>query len=232
MGCLSGIVNFILYIVNIVFLIVGILLIVLGSIMLSDLSHFDSAGDGTNTNTIPICVTVLGCLIFVVSFFGCFGIFKQSACMTGAYTSMVFVLFILQLVLTCWVFVNRNAFLGDMSNLVTLLWNSKDYNAMGVLEETFGCCGNTGYANYNANNIAVPGTCCGYLDRQQTCNNPSVYQSRPGCNFKFEQFWDDNMDIIRWSGLGLCIFDLIVFLIAGALTNCMRNQNAGRQGYA
>jgi len=52
--------------------------------MLSDLSHFDAAGDGTNTNTIPICVTVLGALIFIVSFFGCYGIFRQSACMTGA----------------------------------------------------------------------------------------------------------------------------------------------------
>ncbi|XP_044312526.1 CD82 antigen-like, partial [Drosophila rhopaloa] len=116
------------------FLIVCILLIVLGSIMLFDLNHFDSEGDGTNTSTTPICVTVLGCLIFVVSFFGCFGIFKQSACMTGAYTIMVFVLFILQLVLTCWVFVNRNAFLGDMSNLLTLLWNSKDYNATSSSE--------------------------------------------------------------------------------------------------
>lgn len=232
MGCLSGIVNFILYIVNIVFLIVGILLIVLGSIMLSDLSRFDVAGNGTDPNTIPICVTVLGGLIFVVSFFGCYGIFRQSVCMTGAYTSMVFVLFILQLVLTCWVFVNRSAFLGDMSNLVNLLWDSHDYTAMGVLEETFGCCGDTSYTNYNNIGLSVPGTCCGYLDRQATCNTPSVYQSRPGCSAKFEEFWNDNMDIIRWSGLGLCIFDLVVFLIAGALTNCMRSQNAGRQVYA
>ncbi|XP_017125779.1 23 kDa integral membrane protein [Drosophila elegans] len=231
MGCLSGIVNFILYIVNVVFLIVGILLIVLGSIMLSDLSHFDRA-DGTNPDTIPICITVLGCLIFVVSFFGCYGIFRQSACMTGAYTSMVFILFILQLVLTCWVFVNRSAFLGDMRNLVSTLWNSQEYTALGVLEETFGCCGNTSYSNYKAIGLPVPGTCCGYLNRQQTCSTPSVYTSKPGCNDKFEEFWNDNMDIIRWSGLGLCIFDLIVFLIAGALTNCMRTQGAGGQGYA
>lgn len=64
------------------FQIVGILLIVLGSIMLSNLSHFNESGE--DPNTIPICITVLGGLIFVVSFFGCFGIFKQSACMTGA----------------------------------------------------------------------------------------------------------------------------------------------------
>ncbi|KAH8236979.1 hypothetical protein KR038_001591 [Drosophila bunnanda] len=230
MGCLSGIVNFILYIVNIVFLIVGILLIVLGSIMLSDLSHIDVIGDGTNTNTIPICITVLGCLIFVVSFFGCYGIFRQSACMTGAYTSMIFVLFILQLVITCWVFVNRSAFINDMENMVTLLWNSQDYNAIGVLEETFGCCGSTGYESYSGS--SVPGTCCGYVNRSTVCSVPSAYIYRPGCIDKFGEFWYDNMDIIRWSGLGICIFELIVFLIAGALTNCMRRQGAGRQGYA
>lgn len=140
---------------------------------------------------------------------------------------MMFILFILQLVLTCWVFVNRNAFLGDMSNLVSNLWSNKDYTAMGLLEDAFSCCGNTGYSNYGSVGLTVPGTCCGYLDRQAVCNDSYVYQSRPGCNSKFTEFWDDNMDIIRWSGLGICIFELVVFLIAGALTNCMRRQNAG-----
>ncbi|SPP73072.1 23 kDa integral membrane protein [Drosophila guanche] len=226
MGCVSGILNFILYIVNIVFLIVGILLIVLGSIMLADIGRIDGYGAVESTNTIPICITVLGGLIFIVSFFGCYGLFRQSACMTGAYTSMIFVLFILQLVLTCWVFVNRSAFLQDMGRLVTSLWNNNDYDAFGVLEVTFGCCGNTGYIEYGSQ--TVPGTCCGYSSRQAACPF-SIYSSKPGCNGEFVDFWYDNMDIIRWSGLGIVIFELLVFIFAGALTNCMRQENAGRQ---
>ncbi|EDW31444.1 GL11135 [Drosophila persimilis] len=226
MGCLSGIVNFILYVVNVVFLIVGILLIVLGSIMLADINRFAGMSEVEHTNTIPICITVIGCLIFVVSFFGCYGLFRQSACMTGAYTSMIFVLFILQLVLTCWVFVNRTAFLNDMRSLVTSLWNTNDSEAFGVLEVTFNCCGNTGYANYG--NQTVPGTCCGFANRQTSCSS-QIYETKPGCNDKFEEFWYDNMDIIRWSGLGIVLFELLVFIFAGALTNCMRRENAGRQ---
>ncbi|XP_017148087.2 23 kDa integral membrane protein [Drosophila miranda] len=226
MGCLSGIVNFILYVVNVVFLIVGILLIVLGSIMLADINRFAGMSEVEHTNTIPICITVIGALIFVVSFFGCYGLFRQSACMTGAYTSMIFVLFILQLVLTCWVFVNRTAFLNDMRSLVTSLWNTNDSEAFVVLEVTFNCCGNTGYANYG--NQTVPGTCCGFANRQTSCSS-QIYETKPGCNDKFEEFWYDNMDIIRWSGLGIVLFELLVFIFAGALSNCMRRENAGRQ---
>ncbi|KAH8348521.1 hypothetical protein KR084_008285, partial [Drosophila pseudotakahashii] len=229
MNCLSAMFKYLLYLLNLIFVAGGILLIVVGSIMLSTMGNFTSFDGAVNTQTIPICIIVIGCVTFVVAFFGCCGTIRENACCTTIYTSMVFILFILQLVLTCWVFVNRSAFLRDMTNLVSLLWNSKDYGAMGVLEETFGCCGDTSYTNYGNIGLSIPGTCCGFLDRQTTCTTQSVYQSRPGCSEKFEEFWNDNMDIIRWSGLGLCIFDLIVFLIAGALTNCMRTQNGGRQ---
>ncbi|KAH8373007.1 hypothetical protein KR009_010041 [Drosophila setifemur] len=232
MNCLSAMFKYLLYLLNLIFVAGGILLIVVGSIMLSTMGNFSSFDGANNTQTIPITIIVIGCVTFVVAFFGCCGTIRENACCTTIYTSMMFVLFILQLVLTCWVFVNRSAFLGDMSNLVRNLWNNQEYTAMGVLEDTFGCCGNTGYLNYKSINLPVPGTCCGYLDRQANCTDASVYQQRPGCNAKFTDFWYDNMDIIRWSGLGICIFELLVFLIAGALTNCMRRQNAGRQVYA
>lgn len=61
----------------------GILLIVLGSIMLSNINQFEGIDALTDTNAIPICVLVLGILVFVVSFFGCCGVWRQSACLTG-----------------------------------------------------------------------------------------------------------------------------------------------------
>ncbi|KAH8267075.1 hypothetical protein KR018_001717 [Drosophila ironensis] len=227
MNCLSSICKYVLYCFNLIFVIVGILLIVFGSLMLTSIENVSDFDGAVTPISFEVITIVIGCVTFLVAFFGCCGTIRENICLTKLYTSMMFVLFILQLVLTCWVFVNRSAFLGDMSKLVSNLWDNKDYTAMGLLEDAFGCCGNTGYSDYtNTLNTTVPGTCCGFLDRTSTCPTPSVYQSRPGCNAKFTDFWYDNMDIIRWSGLGICIFELVVFLIAGALTNCMRRQNA------
>lgn len=136
----------------------------------------------------------------------------------------MFILFLLQLVLTCWVAANRTRFLNDMSSLINTIWAdntaANDY-PMGALELTFDCCGNTNYVDYTAANLPVPGTCCGYTDRDTTC--PAVvYESRPGCNAEFTQFWNDNTDIIRWSGLGICIYEFLVFLVAAILTHYMR----------
>ncbi|EDW57284.1 23 kDa integral membrane protein [Drosophila virilis] len=230
MGCISGILNILIYIINVVFLVVGILLIVLGSIMLSNFNRLTELEQLSSANTIPVCVTVLGVLIFIVSFFGCCGIWRQSACLTSTYATLMFLLFVLQLVLTCWIAVNGQQFLQDMSKLVTTIWNENNAAngyPMGALELTFDCCGNQGFEDYNGN---VPGTCCGYSNRQQTCP-ASIYETRQGCNQKFYDFWSNNNDIVLWSGLGICIYELIVFVVAGMLANCMRKANAGRQVY-
>lgn len=140
------------------------------------------------------------------------------------YATFMFILFLLQLVLTCWVAANRTRFLGDMSGLVTDIWEentSANNYPMGALELTFDCCGNTNYVDYTAANSTVPGTCCGYTNRSEVC--PAVvYESRPGCNAKFTEFWTNNTDIIRWAGLGICIYEFLVFLVAGILTHYMR----------
>ncbi|EDW01549.1 23 kDa integral membrane protein [Drosophila grimshawi] len=234
MGCMSGILNILLYIINIVFLIVGILLIVLGSIMLSNFSRLSDVEQLASADTIPICVTVLGGLIFIVSFFGCCGVWLQNACLTATYGTLMFLLFVLQLVLTCWIAVNENDFLNDMRKLVDTVWQENTAATgypMGALELTFNCCGNEGYANYfDVGNGVVPGTCCGYTNRDQTCPS-SIYESRQGCNQKFYSFWDDNNAIVLWSGLGICIYEFIVFILAGALANCMRKSSSGGATY-
>ncbi|XP_030387516.1 23 kDa integral membrane protein-like [Scaptodrosophila lebanonensis] len=222
MNCFASFVNFIMYLLNIVFLVVGILLIVLGSIMLSNISQFDGFSQLMSTNTIPIMITILGVLIFVVSFFGCCGAWRQSACLTGTYAIFMLILFILQLTLTIWIFVNRAAFLQDMSKLVNTAW-SENTSAQGypieAFELAFNCCGNSGYEDYYYG--TVPGTCCGYTDRTKTCP-ASIYMTREGCNQNFVNFWESNTDIMRWAGIGICIFELFVFVVASCLTRSMR----------
>lgn len=230
MNCLAGLLNILLYIINIVFLVVGILLIVLGSIMLSHINQFSGIEQLMDTNAIPICITVLGVLVFIVSFFGCCGTWRQSACLTATYATMMFILFVLQLILTCWVAVNRQSFLQDMRDLVNTIWNENTADndwPMGAMEVTFDCCGDLNYEDYATRGQTVPGTCCGDTNRATSCP-ANIYQTKEGCSVKFVNFWTDNTDLIRWAGLGICIYELIVFIIAAALAHSMR-RSSGRQ---
>lgn len=60
----------------------GILLIILGSLMISNIGDFANFSDAANTDTIPILIIVLGCVIFVISFFGCCGAIRENVCCT------------------------------------------------------------------------------------------------------------------------------------------------------
>ena len=65
------------------FQICGILLIVLGSLMINNLGDFSSFNAAINANTVPILVIVLGCIVFIISFFGCCGAIRESVCCTA-----------------------------------------------------------------------------------------------------------------------------------------------------
>jgi len=57
-------------------------MIVVGSIMLSTMGNFTAFEGAVNTQTIPICIIVIGSVTFVVAFFGCCGTIRENACCT------------------------------------------------------------------------------------------------------------------------------------------------------
>lgn len=65
----------------------GILLIVVGSLILSAMGNFYSAFTSFSPQTIPICIIVIGCVVFVVAFFGCCGTIRENACCTSIVSS-------------------------------------------------------------------------------------------------------------------------------------------------
>lgn len=105
MNCLSATFKYLLYFLNIVFVVCvfygrqglsecnvwhnplalqlgGILLIVVGSLILSEMGNVFAFTTAFSPQTIPICIIVIGCVIFVVSFFGCCGTSRENACCT------------------------------------------------------------------------------------------------------------------------------------------------------
>ncbi|XP_013098676.1 23 kDa integral membrane protein [Stomoxys calcitrans] len=222
MNCLAGMVKYILYIFNLIFVICGILLIVLGSIMISNIGNISDFDDAINADIIPILIIVLGCVIFVIAFFGCCGAIRENICLTTTYAVFMFILFCLQIALVVWIFVQRTQFLNDMDTVITTVWNKNDASngyPMDAVQISFKCCGLNGSLDYTGNNKDVPSSCCGYMNGQCDVN---VYESKPGCRSEFREFWATNTDIIRYAGIGVALVELIAFTFACCLASSIR----------
>ncbi|EDW01548.1 23 kDa integral membrane protein [Drosophila grimshawi] len=223
MNCLSATVKYLLYLLNVVFVAGGILLLVVGSIMLSDIGTFDSFSDTVNGRTIPICIIVLGCIIFVVAFIGCSGTIRENAGCTTVYAVCMFILFALQLALSIWIFVEYDNFVEKMGNLVDTAFKENDSDGrfpMDTLQQSLECCGVKDFTDYGDK---VPLSCCGYLKQGETCE-PAVYTARPGCREKFTDFWKSNMSLISWGSLIIALFELTIFVISCCLASAMRKR--------
>ncbi|KAM8711875.1 hypothetical protein ACLKA7_012390 [Drosophila subpalustris] len=224
MNCLSAMFKYLLYFLNVVFVAGGILMIVVGSIMVSSIGTFGSFSDSVNAQTIPISIIVIGCVIFIVAFFGCCGTIRENSCCTTIYAVCMFILFALQLTLSIWIFVENDNFLTKMNNLVETAWQQNDSAngyPMDALQLSFKCCGKEGFADYNGN---VPASCCGYADRSRTCEQ-AIYTTRPPCRREFYDFWASNTDLIRWSSLIIALFEFGIFIIACCLASAMKKQH-------
>ncbi|XP_017031028.1 23 kDa integral membrane protein-like [Drosophila kikkawai] len=223
MNCLSAMFKYLLYLLNLIFVAGGLLLIVVGSIMLSTMGKFTAFDGAVNTQTIPIVIIVIGCVTFVVAFFGCCGTIRENACCTTIYAICMLILFGLQLALSIWIFSANDKFLTSMGKVVDKAWdenNAAQGYPMDVLQLAFKCCGNQNYQEYGNN---VPASCCGYSDRSQTCEQ-AIYSQRPGCREEFVDFWASNTDIIRWSSLIFALFELGIFIMSCCLASAMRKR--------
>ncbi|KAH8285367.1 hypothetical protein KR054_008184 [Drosophila jambulina] len=220
MGCFSSTFKYILYAFNLIFVIIGVLLIIFGSLMVASMQNATDFEGSTKSIAFPVCTLVIGCVTFLVAFFGCCGTIKENACLTTTYSVCMLVLFCLQLSLSIWLFIESDVFLGMMSDIVDGAWtdnNEKHNYPMDNLQLTFNCCGNWGYEDYGN---AVPASCCGYSDRSQQCD-ASIYTLRPGCKKEFVDFWSSNMDIVRWSSMGIALLELGISAVSCRLANKM-----------
>ncbi|KAH8415989.1 hypothetical protein KR222_006090 [Zaprionus bogoriensis] len=226
MNCLSATFKYLLYFLNVIFVLGGILLIVVGSLILSAMGNVFSFTTAFTPQTIPICIIVIGCIIFVVAFFGCCGTSRENSCCTSIYAVCMFILFALQLALSIWIFVENDKFLQTMGDLVDTAYNQNDAAKgypMDALQISFKCCGLTSYQDYVTASKDVPASCCGYTDRLRSCD-ASIYQERLGCRQKFNDFWASYTDLIRWSSLIIALFELGIFVISCCLASAMRKR--------
>ncbi|KAH8267076.1 hypothetical protein KR018_001718 [Drosophila ironensis] len=252
MDCGGVFVKYVLFIFNILFVICGILLITFGSIMVASIKDFSSVGETFSVNSVAIIILVLGCLIFLVSFMGCCGAIRENACCLTSvgfdnfefilwsyklhcmacifqYSVVMMVLLLSQLALIIFVWINHVQIQESLEKIVKTIWNQHDSDAlvMDVLQRSFKCCGQNGFSDYGAA-VNYPASCCD-SPSNGSCLVTQVV-TRPGCLKAVDSFWDTNVNIIKYAGLGVTAVELVAFIFACCLANQTRNSQR-RQNY-
>ncbi|KAB0794368.1 hypothetical protein PPYR_11207 [Photinus pyralis] len=164
----------------------GIAFIAVGAVYLLDIKSVTAAVDRTGIpfSVAPTLLLVVGIVVFVISFLGCCGAVKESYCLLITYGVILLVLFLLQVGIGAYAFMQLKD--SDGADKVSieneLRTTMREYPHSNQAQATFDtlqgqlkCCGVRGPSDWNG--VTVPLSCCEWGPTQ--CYLANAYQD--GC---------------------------------------------------
>ncbi|CRL01039.1 CLUMA_CG014482, isoform A [Clunio marinus] len=221
--------KYFLFLLNFVFVITGIVILSVG---LTVQGIFDGYSDFLDSQffTLPIFLIVIGSIIFVIAFFGCFGAMKENYCMIITFCGLLSIIFILELSAGITGYILKNSTYSLITSalkptMADYTSNSRIANGWDNIQETYQCCGletsanRSGYEDWIDAVQGIPLSCCdipnGHLDFFY-CNATAETLHPQGCVQSFGDF-------IKFHALQLALVGVILAIIQlfGLLFACL-----------
>lgn len=163
-------VKYLLFLFNLIFTISGLALIITGVVVQARYSSYlDFLGD--NFLNTPVLLIIVGCIIFVVTFFGCFGTIKENYCMTLTFAFLLGIIFLVEIgagIAACQLKSQVNDIVGDNMEEGMQNYNKTGYEGVtqtwDLIQDQLNCCGTDGYMDWvnttYSMGMNVPSSCC------------------------------------------------------------------------
>ncbi|CAH2243628.1 23 kDa integral membrane protein-like [Pararge aegeria] len=216
MGCGEFLVKYILFFANLFFALAGIALLGLGvAVELKWSQAADFLDNSPIVQLTPIGAIVIGCIVFVVAFFGCCGAIRESNCMLITYAIFMIVLMVLKITLATLIFVKQDALLADIPKWLGDAF-TKDKQAFQQIERTFECCGVSGPESYLS--LTLPDSCC--------AGTPcTIVNAHPGCTKVVGDFLQTFGLAIGAVAIVIVAVELVAVVFGLCLANHARNKS-------
>lgn len=245
MGCKKNMVKLLLVVFNVIAVIIGLALIGVGGYARMEYGEILSMTHDSYTN-IPVVMMILGLIIFILGFFGCFGSYKESRVLLIIYSVLLIVVIMGEVVTIVVALIFKGKIDSEVEKGLTENFNDYidgDDKAMGLIDDvqsTLECCGlhdsSTWTANtkWTANHTGkeIPVSCCveeleeGEKCYAKTSGNATTDFFTEGCLDKAVNILENNMGLI----IGLtCAF--LVIQIFGVCLGCTLCKRIARDGY-
>ncbi|GJQ75615.1 hypothetical protein Trydic_g17694 [Trypoxylus dichotomus] len=213
MGCCSNLSRCILFILNFVCFLIGLAMIIIGVVYEVNFAHLTNyLDDWTRAfQLVPILFIVIGCIIVIISFFGCCGAWRRSTCMLTTYAVILIIILIIQIAFVIFTFVQASNMSEWKADLVISLERLFDptstatNEAVDFIQETLQCCG-----VHIAPPIPPP-SCCGGLD-------PCLFPFPDGCSDRLYEFLNNSIMIIGIVAVVLAAIEFVGVILALCIT--------------
>jgi len=230
MGCGTSFVKYALFLCNLIFALCGLAILGIGVAFKLKVADITRLLEG-KIEAPPLLFIIIGCVIFVIAFFGCCGAVRESHCMVVTYAVFLLIIIIVQVVIAILVFV----YIGDLEKAISeslrgafeevKSGSEPAIEAFNSLQSQLHCCGLQGPFDYPLN--GVPNSCCtnGEGDVVRTvlgsCQAISAYKS--GCIGALTAFTKTAGKTIGGVAIGVAVAEVIGAIFALCLANHIRN---------
>jgi len=175
-----------LIVINIFFLLMSIALIALGAYAFTKLQQISHIAN----TTLPILIITLGSVMFILSFFGCCGAWRERRTCILIYFFLLLGVMIAQLAVGGVTYKYGAKVEGKLSDI----WhNDLDDSDRNFLQNEFGCCG-------FMNSSDAPGSNCNVThsgEPNSSSSSESPLKELPGCDMKLKDSLNKNIVIVE-----------------------------------
>lgn len=218
-------VKYTLFLFNLIFFIAGLALIIAGAVTLTKLSEYLEFMGGSATG-LAILVIIVGCIIFIIGFFGCCGAYKENYCMVMTFAGLLAIIFILEIGAGIGAYVARDEVSGIITEEMTdsmskygMEGEESITSTWDLVQHDLECCGTNGTASWDG---SIPTSCC--LEVTDTCIADGDQTYDDGCLEKFIDWVEANILVIGGVGIGLAFIQIVGIILSCCLARSIKKE--------
>jgi len=217
MDCSSTVVKYLVFIFNFLFFLAGGALIVIGSLAITNNEQVyeNIVPDVPDVKGVAIVFLVVGSIITVISFFGCCGAMKESACLLNTFAVLLLLIVLAEVGVAITALVLRSNIKDSMTNSIATYVPGD--NTWDNLQDTLRCCGVDGASDWSTNPThsggnTLPDSCCN--PSASGCTTSSTTLNTKGCYTTMSRYYI----IIGVVGIVLGLIQIIGIVFACCLS--------------
>ncbi|XP_014245528.1 CD63 antigen-like isoform X2 [Cimex lectularius] len=218
MGFCECTTKFLLFVFNLACAVLGILIITIGILTNINGGSIKSLLHSELTTT-SIVFIVIGCLVFLISFFGCCGVARESHCMITTYAVILSAILLVQIAIGVLAFVYHKNITSEIKTSVENTFADYDNHRkeIDVIQKELKCCGSHGPSYFPTRDL--PSSCCGTTG--ETCPPNRAYQD--GCYDKVVMVVKSQLKTIGLAALIIAAVEFFCVACAYFLAKSFRN---------
>ncbi|XP_013405080.1 CD63 antigen-like isoform X1 [Lingula anatina] len=236
-------VKYLLFAFNLLFFLCGLGLIIAGAVVLTSFSEYAQfLGEGP-FGSAATYVIIVGVIILIVAFFGCFGAIKENYCMVMTFAALLIIIFIFELAAGIAGFVLKDQVVDVIKTSASKILdeagtgNTADITIFNTIEKDFKCCGVNGFGDWeNKTNKLGGDGCCISLDSSLNNNRTGCYEyylnkgdtgklRNDGCVKAVQEWAERYIYIIGAVGIAWAFIEIMGIVFACCLGRAVKKEH-------